>query len=191
MQDELARANELGSEATRLLEATGLLTLLSRYGEVHVTGSYYYDLMTWRDIDLCLAVKRVQTQTVFDLGREIADLPSVGSMYYRNEFVMETPSNPRAVFWCVDFYQPADTKWKVDVLISTHDEVAQVLSPGEALKKRLSPQEREDILRIKSVLCQRPGYREEFGSTSIYQAVLEHGISTVEDWDSWWKSKDV
>ena len=59
------RARRLRDDAERLLAVTGMVELLSRYGPVTPTGSFAYDLMTWRDIDLCLAVDRPETEPVF------------------------------------------------------------------------------------------------------------------------------
>ena len=191
MIDPLLTASSLRKEADQVLQETGLLALLERYGTVSTTGSYSYDLMTWRDIDLCLALPTIETRSIFDLGREIAVLPGVGSMYYRNEFIMETPGNPRAVFWCVDFYLSSEIKWKVDILISTSEEVARVLQPGQGLKARLNHQKREAILQIKSVLCQRDCYRQEYGSRDVYDAVMEHEVKTIEEWDNWWKNQNT
>jgi hypothetical protein len=185
-QDRVLAASRLRSDADLLLRNTALLSLLANYGIVHPTGSYAYDLMTWRDIDLCVATDDLDTQTIFRLGGALAALPHVGSMYYRNEFIMRTPGNPIAVFWCVDFYLPNAEKWKVDILLATPEAVRQVLLPGQQLQGRLTQATREAILRIKGVVCQRPGYRQEFGSRAIYRAVTEDNVATVEEWDAWW-----
>jgi hypothetical protein len=184
-EDLLAAASRLRTEADELLRSTGLMPLLGPYGKVYSTGSYAYDLMTWRDIDLCVATEDLSVGTMFRLGSALAELPHVGSMYYRNEFVMRTPGNPLAVFWCVDFYLPGKEKWKVDVLLAGPDEVRRVLLPGEQLQKSLTPEAREAILRIKDVVCRRPAYRQEYGSQAIYRAVIEGNVMSVEGWDEW------
>jgi hypothetical protein len=188
MNDHVRRADELKREATDLLNETGLLTILGEYGVVHVTGSYSYDVMTWRDIDICLEVEQVELPPVFNLGREIASLPNVASMYFRNEFVLKTPGNPTAVFWCIDFVLPNDVQWKVDVLISTADHVKPIVEQGARLTTRLTARERETVLEIKGVLSQQPEYRREFRSSDIYAAVLDHGVASVEEWHAWRKN---
>lgn len=143
--------------------------------------------MTWRDLDICLEVDRVDIPTVFQLGYEIASLPYVGSMYYRNEFILRTPDNPTAVFWCIDFTPPEAARWKVDVLISTADHVRPIVDLGAELRERLTPPMRETVLGIKGVLSQQSDYRGAFRSGDIYSAVLDHGIRTVAEWHDWWK----
>jgi hypothetical protein len=187
--DPTEQSAKLKAEADQLLETSGLLPLLAEFGDVHLTGSYFYDLLTWRDIDLCLAVDHLLSDLVLDIAKRVAAIPNVGSMYYRNELVMQTPGNPRAMFLCVDVYLPEDTRWKVDILVAEHDEVQRVLKPGRAMCERLTPATREAIVRIKSDVCQRPGYRREFGSRTVYDAVLEHGVRTVDAWDAWYENR--
>ena len=184
-------AASLHAEAAELLRSTGLLTLLAGYGDVYATGSYAYHLMTWRDIDLCVTTAELDLGTVFQLGTALAELPNVGSMYYRNEFVLQTPGNPSAIFWCVEFYPPDREKWKVDILLGGSDEVARVLLPGQRLQQALTRETREAILRIKGVVCRRPEYRQEYWSQAIYRAVIEDNVRTVEEWDAWWANQPV
>jgi hypothetical protein len=190
-EDHVLAAAALHAEAAALLRSTGLLTLLGRYGDVYATGSYAYNLMTWRDIDLCVTTDNLDLPTVFQLGVELAELPNVGSMYYRNELVLGTPGNPRAIFWCVDFCPPDGEQWKVDILLGGSEEVAQVLLPGQRLRQALTWETREVILRIKGVVCRRPEYRQQYGSQAIYRAVMEDQVKTVEQWDAWWANQPV
>ncbi|MCU0613034.1 MAG: hypothetical protein MUE60_14760 [Candidatus Eisenbacteria bacterium] len=189
MEEFVRRAAELREEADYLLSSMNLMELLRGFGTVYATGSYAYDLMTWRDIDLCLATDDLSVSSLFRLGGAIAALPDVGSMYYRNEFVMATVGNPEAVFWCIDVYRPQGATWKVDVLIARDAVVQEVLGPARQMTGALTPLTREAILRVKSVVCTRPGYRREYGSRAVYRAVLDHGVTTVEGFDAWWAAQ--
>ena len=137
-EDHVLAAASLHAEAAELLRSTELLSLLGRYGDVCATGSYAHHLMTWRDIDLCVTTAELDLGTVFQLGSELAALPNVGSMYYRNELVLQTSGNPGAIFWCVYFYPPEREKWKVDILLGGPDEVARALEPGHRLQQALT-----------------------------------------------------
>jgi hypothetical protein len=189
MMGPLEQSVKLKAEADELLTQSGLLALLAEYGNVHLTGSYFYDVLTWRDIDLCLGLDNLLPDVVLDIAKRVAVIPHVGSMYYRNELVMQTQGNPRAIFLCVDFYLPDDARWKVDILVAQDAEVQRVLEPGRAVCERLTPATREAIIRIKTDVCHRPEYRVDFGSRTVYQAVLDHGIRTVDQWDAWHKNQ--
>jgi len=187
MDEPLSTARNLREEAERLLESTGIVRLLSRHGAVSATGSYLYDLMTWRDVDLCLALEDPGSlDVVFEIGRGLAALQGVGAMYYRNELVLETEGNPRAVFWCVEVRDEDGAEWKVDVLIAKPEEVARVLAPGRRLVEELTEESRASILEIKAALSREPGYRREFSGRDVYEAVLRHGVGSLEEWRAWW-----
>ena len=183
----IEKANQLKKEGDQLLKSLDLLKILANYGLVFITGSYHYNLMTWNDIDLCLTVKKIDLGRIFELGREIALLPNISAMYYRNEFVLNTPGNPRAIFWCVEIYLDDHTTWKIDILIGLHDEVERVINLGKKVFEKLTEKKRNQILEIKSQLSKTTNYRGEYRSVDIYRAVLEEGITTLEQWYLWWK----
>jgi hypothetical protein len=145
--------------------------------------------MTRRDVDLCLEVEEPRPETVLDVAKRICALPHVGSMNYRNEFVLRTAGNPRAILLCAGFHPPEGEPWKVDVLVAGPEEGAQVLEPGRELRRRLTAETREAILRIKAELSRRDGYRREYGSRHVYEAVLDHGIRTIEEWEGWFAAR--
>jgi hypothetical protein len=135
--------------------------------------------MTWRDIDICLAMESPAQSigVLFSLGGELAALPGAATLYFRNEFVLQTDGNPRAVFWCVEFLSQPGSTWKVDILVSTANEVEGVLAEGHALLGSLTPAQRMAILKLKFPLSGHPLYRVRFRSTDIYRAAIEEGIT--------------
>jgi len=182
--EPLANAERLKKEADMLLLKTEVLNLLSEYGGVQLTGSYKYNLMTWPDIDICLEIKSLKREMVFEIGQRLSAIPNVGTMYFRDEFVLRTAGNPLAMFWCVEIFE-GPTKWKIDVLISNPEEVKRVISIGENIFRNLNEENRRTILEIKSQLSSSPDYRIKFRSTDIYDAVLQHGVKNLEEWNEW------
>jgi len=75
-------ADRLREEAQAILAQTKLLDILRARGPTDITGSYAYDLMTRRDIDVCLAVTEPTVALAFSIGEELAHIPGVGSLYY-------------------------------------------------------------------------------------------------------------
>ncbi len=190
MKDYAKQADLLKQEATRLLAELNLAELLKKYGQVHLTGSYEYDVMTRRDIDICVEVASPSIELLFSMGKDLALLPGVGSMYYRNEFELQTPGNPRAMFWCVDMQRHdghGTQTWKLDVLVSSPDEVNRVLAKGMELLRRIDKVKRENILRIKGALSATSDYGKAYRSTDIYQAVIEGGVKDLAGWKAWWR----
>jgi len=179
----------LKREADWLLEELGLVSILEQYGIVCFTGSYQYDLMTRRDIDICVEVDSPCINDVFAMGEKIALLPGVGSMLFRNEFVLHTLGNPVAIFWCVDVESQWTGKWNVDILISTPAEVERIVIAGEELLRGLDEEKRASILEIKGPLSAIKEYGISFKSTNIYEAVMEAGVKDLAGWKEWWKNK--
>lgn len=189
MTDPVKQAVELKAAASQLLDEMHLIIVLERYGQVETTGSYKYGVMTWRDIDLCVAVQEPTTRLLFDMGKEIAGLPHVGSMYFRNEYVLHTPGNPVAMFWAVEVFPPGGERWKLDVLVATQAEVRRVLAIGEEQLHGIDDAKRASILAIKSVLGNTKGYRVAYRSTDIYEAVMKGGVVDLRGWKAWWERK--
>ncbi len=193
MKDYAEQADLLKREAGQLLAELNLAELLKNYGPVHLTGSYEYDLMTRRDIDICVEVASPSVDLLFSMGKDLAKLPGVGSMYYRNELELQTPGNPRAMFWCVDIRRPSvhgTQQWKLDILVSSPDEVNRVLSKGTGLLRKIDRVKRERVLEIKGPLSTTSGYGKTYRSTDIYEAVIEGGVEDLAGWRAWWRDKE-
>jgi hypothetical protein len=173
------RAKDLRQEADLLLARTSLLEKLSHHGLVEVTGSYAYDLLTRRDLDICLTMKSVHVYPVFEVGRTLAEIEGVGKLAYRNELVLETEGNPVGVFWGLTL----GGNWPVEILLAESTEVRRIVDSLRDLLLEITEEQWLSILRIKSALTGHPGYRTEFKSTDIYEAVVREGVS---DLDGWW-----
>jgi hypothetical protein len=167
-------AKELRREADLLLARTGLLEKLSRHGKVEVTGSYAFDVMTRRDLDVCVAMESLHVHPVFEVGRTLAELPGVGRLFYRNELVLKTAGNPVGVFWGFTL-----DDWPIEVLLAEPDEVRRVVDPLRELLAYVTEEQWRAIVRIKSALTGDPAYRRDFRSTDIYEAVVRDGVTDV------------
>lgn len=189
MASPFTEAQKLKEDADRLLTDTGLGPILTRHGEVLFTGSYHYDLLTWRDIDICLSITEPPMQVASAIVARLCQTDVVASIYIRNEHVLKTEGNPEAVFVCVEFLPAHREHWKVDVLLGSPALVARTVAPGRELVARLNPATRDAILRIKSVLCKHPQYRREIKSTDIYHAVIDEGVRDIAGWEVWWADK--
>ncbi len=189
MENTLQNADTLHKEAGELLSSMELLKLLTHYGNPHLTGSYYYNLMTWRDIDICVEVDSVDKQKIFELGRSILLFPYTATMYFRNELILNTSGNPKGIFWCVEILHENSELWKIDILFANKEEIRTILKQGEEIKQKITPSIRRTILEIKTPLSKRGEYRRIYRSVDIYQAVIQDGIGTVDEWEEWWQAK--
>ena len=180
-------AAALKKEADQFLDETDILAILAKHGEVTFTGSYFYDLMTWRDIDICLPITSKPMLTASEIVRQISKNKTVVSIYIRNEHILMTEGNPPAVFVCIEFLTNNQKLWKVDILLGSPELVAEIIIPGRTLLSRLTTKTREAILHIKFEICKHSNYRQEIKSTDIYRAVLDGGVRNLSEWKYWWK----
>src|SRR5437588_121424 len=62
--------DELKAEADLLMQRAGLSELLSAYSRWFLGGSYSYDLMCWRDLDVYVLDPAHDLKRCFDVGYE-------------------------------------------------------------------------------------------------------------------------
>src|SRR5437762_3079484 len=177
-------AKKIHAEADELLDQTGLLKILEKYGIVHVTGSYSLGLMTWRDLDIYIENSAITENDFFQLGRDIVNLLRPAKMSFRNERISKTPGLPRGLYWGIYLGDERKGAWKIDIWTTDSQGFEPVRAFGERIRERLTNTNRSLILKIKSAVWSHPRYRREFSSSDVYRAVLEHGVVDVE---GFWK----
>ncbi|CAA9373292.1 MAG: hypothetical protein AVDCRST_MAG93-8590, partial [uncultured Chloroflexia bacterium] len=67
------RSAMIRQEAAQILHAEGLLALLQGIGEPFVGGSYFYDLMCWRDLDIYVCAPDITIERFFTLGAAVTE----------------------------------------------------------------------------------------------------------------------
>jgi hypothetical protein len=187
MGDEglLQQATGLREEARRLLFDEGLLSLISAVGPAMVVGSYVFELMAWRDVDIHVQLPHEKdVATFFDLGKAVATRFEVTQMSYSNQFIRPDQPEEYGLYWGIRILFGGGI-WKVDLWGFGEQAYGQAADSVEALRERLAAADRLAVLRIKDGVCQRPEYRKETRAVDIYRAVMEGGVRTVEEFDEW------
>ncbi|MFD2613162.1 hypothetical protein [Paenibacillus gansuensis] len=189
MNSELEALNSLiMTEADGLLYEKGLIRKLEKYGDVFISGSYFLQLMTWRDLDIYLASDKMNEETFFELGKEVSLCIKPAKMNYRNEFIGHTEHLPKGYYWgCyADFNTNA---WKVDVWAISSKEFEQKQQEIEKLKFQINVVQRMAILKLKNSVYNHPLYRKKFFSVDIYNAVIEDNVNSEEKFKYWLQIK--
>ena len=184
MSNNLIETDQLiRREADKILHQKGLLSLLKRYGTPHVAGSYVLQLMTWRDLDIYLEADEIVEARFFHLGGQIASILCPVRMHFRNERIGQTEGLPRGLYWRVYLGDERRGDWKIDIWTLDGGQYQQALAYEADLARQLTPETRLSILRIKSQCWQDPGYRRSFSSQDIYRAVLEEGVTSMNEFE--------
>ena len=170
-------------EANQLLHDTGLLKLLEKYGEPHVTGSYLIDLMTWRDLDITVVNNQPSPDILFALVHDVNTCVKP----HRFDGVCR---DGHYFFGCET--QIIGESWNIDIRFRSMAEHTKALQYCDSIKQRIAvaPSLGKAIVEIKQALIRLNMYGLEkhperhYHSREIYDAVLNDGILTAEDFIS-------
>ncbi|WP_110114707.1 hypothetical protein [Bacillus sp. CGMCC 1.16541] len=171
MNELLSQSSELKREATELLDDYHLLSILKKYGNPLIIGSYDLDVMTWRDIDVYIGNDVMFEDAFFRLGRELTMRFEPKKMIYRNERIAKTPHLPNGLYWGM-YADSLEKEWKFDIWLVSTELVRQQLKKQQQLKSMLTDEKRNLILSLK----QQNGYRRYYTSEDVYKGVIEHNV---------------
>jgi len=183
----LQRQDMLQKEAQAVVEELGIVAVLSSVGTVRVLGSSVLGLMTWRDIDIAVSSPGITSKQAYEAVQPLLTHPHVKQGRYLNESEFYNPTgllHDERYFFMVYYDRQSESDWKIDISFW--------LAPGihpepiyETVKQQLTPETRLAILRIKDVWYKLPFYRQEVSSVDIYDAVLQQGVRTLDEFDAY------
>lgn len=186
MEELRLRADRLHSEASGLLGK--FVGVVESVGPVQLTGSYVSGLMCWPEIDvMVLGGPGFSPSDTLGLMRRVVDIPGVVGLEYRDERGPRRPTeHVRDERYHVGIaVEHADTSWHVDLSIWLHDVHANLTEWHERVRDSITPEERDAMLSIKDVWHRRPEYPDQVGGVDVYEAVLNGGVRTPEEFGDW------
>jgi hypothetical protein len=169
-QDDLLlqRQRLLQDEAQSVLTELNVIELLSAGGVVRQTGSTVLGLMVWRDIDLQVSSPGLSIGHAFEIMHPLLTHPHIKQVRYLHQSDhFRLADLDERYFFMVYYERPGQAEWKLDI------------------EQQLTPETRLIFLRIKDAWYQLPAYRVEVASTDIYDAVLQHGVRTLPEFDQY------
>jgi hypothetical protein len=180
--DLLERQARLQVEADAVVDDLGLTAILDSIGRPVRTGSSALGLMVVRDIDITTLCPELDPLALFGLVAPLAAHPRVRQLGFRNDTgVWNTdPSYPDGFYWAVSYVGEGGAAWNIDLWFLREGTTQFDLEHLKDLPQRLTPEARLAILRIKTVAAETPSARR-VPSYEIYEAVLDHGIRTPEE----------
>ena len=143
-------------------------------------GSAVSGLMVWRDLDYGVDAPGLQPARAWQVLTPL--VARADSLHYEDETgdrVRETKPYERLYFVL------RLVGWKLDVSIWTAGAPGTVEEHPRRLRERLDPETRLVVLRLKDAWHRDPRYPETVGAWEIYDAVLEHGVRTLEELDAY------
>lgn len=187
-EDLWARQAALQAEAGAVLADLDLTTIVADVGPMLLTGSYISGLMCWPDLDIMvLAGAEFSPQDVLRLLQPIVDRPGVVGFDYRDERGPRSPTGTARDerYHVVIAFARNDHTWRIDLTLWLNDPHANVTAWHESLRDTLADDQRRAILRIKDVWHRLPSYPDRIGGLQIYNAVLDDGVRTPQQFATW------
>jgi hypothetical protein len=172
--------NQLKAEADRLIDDCRLPELLADYPRWFVGGSYNYELMCWRDLDVYVLHPTPDLKKCFEIAYEVTQRLSAK----KSRFTNNIGADPNGLYWGIKLGDERQGAWKLDLWFLTAESYEEHLKYCEDLRVRLTPETRAAILKIKEAYWQRREFRNTITSDMIYRAVLDHDVRTVQGFES-------
>ncbi len=188
------RTKALQTEADEVMRTLDVIALLGALGHPEQIGSSVSGLMVWRDIDVTVRCRDVTLERVWDALRLLLINPRITRLSYSNETGARSPSGDPADerFYVVIHFEPASgIDWKIDISIWTSDVPRSHLAQLAELERRLTRETRLAILWIKDVWHRLPVYPYEIGGSEVYDAVLDHGARSPDDFDQYLRERGL
>jgi hypothetical protein len=170
---------DLKTEADLLIRRCGLPELLVVYPGWFIGGSYSYDLMCWRDLDIYVLDVQHDLKRCFDVGYELTQRLAAK----KSRFTNNVGAEPNGFYWGIKLGDERQGAWKLDVWFLDQAGYEQHATYSANLRERLTPEHRSIILAIKEAYWRQPLYRATVTSDLIYRAVLDNDVRTISDFE--------
>ena len=182
IQSYLEKTKRLQSEAKSILANADLWNILSSSGIIHATGSFDLGLLVWPDLDIYFEPNdNRETITIFsDFVKFAAKDPNITTVKLEKELHKKCTLVPNGTFLQIKIKEK-ETLWKVDIWIFEKDYLNEKLAEIKALKDTMTEQEWTLILQRKHEMINSKGRTPSFSSYLLYKAVLEEGLSSLND----------
>jgi hypothetical protein len=181
--DLLHKSKRIKSQADKLLQESKILDILAGYGDVLIEGSYALDVMLRPDLDIFVVSQTHDWNKILDIHQKIMSLKYFREIGFINWMDFE---DKNLVSLKGYYFQPKvpidDQLWKLDIWFITPDQYK-----GSSLTTHFKELLGEDedkkyrILEIKNAMREGRKYIKGVDGKLIYQAVLENGIKTIDE----------
>jgi len=176
--------DSLKKEINDFNQRTGFLNLLSQYGKIHITGSYVYDLMAWRDYDLVLELVELNNANISKLVEEIGTTISPNELKIFNNIDKRKTNRPEG-YW-IGIYVDS---WKIDLWVMDSLNAKKEVENTNKLNILLKNINKNELINIKQELSKDKDYHVKFSSVDLYNSYVHDNVRTVDEFYKWLSTK--
>ncbi|EEX2877858.1 hypothetical protein ACOXPD_004538 [Escherichia coli O5:H32] len=191
LSELLIHQAKLQAKADAIVDALGLDSLLADIGSPTRVGSSALGLMVHRDIDITVICKKLKEEThraVVELGGKLAMHASIGSVRFRNDtgiWNRAVEEYPDGLYLGVTYRDESDQDWTFDIWFVDEPERQPDLKHLRTIPPMLTTSARQSILALKTALANGSFAAGRPSSFKIYEAVLEHGVTSLSEFGDW------
>ena len=185
------RQDALQAQARAILADLDAFALLSDVGVATHVGSSALGLMVAHDIDITTLCPSLDDPgPVFDFGRRLARHPRVRRLTFRKDTGRWNTHAvyPDGIYWLVEYEADPGVAWTLDLWFLREGTSQFDIEHVRTLPGRLTPETRAAILRIKEAVYADTS-RPRGPSYAVYEAVLDQGIRTPEEYERYRESR--
>ncbi len=176
----MLKSEEIRERADKILQDTGLLAELAKYGDVHPIGSYRMDIMAWNDIDIDVRNDTMSLEKLYALTRYVLDV--FHPVWYEAK---EEVTDEGKTVWFHGWEAVIDGElWNFDIWFFDEETIAKAeeFCDGVAEKLAADPAKKAAAAQIKRDLIAAGKYSfGQFCSMDVYRAVLELGMTSADE----------
>ena len=176
----------LQTQADKMLADNKIMDLLARHGQLSpIEGSYQYGLMMYPDLDVGLLADVVSKHDFANLIADLAAHPAVRGISTADTINFNLSKRPMPKGYWIGIDIPFENdRWGIDCWLQQPDWGSDQEGDYAARLLRLDQSGKDAVLAIKYELIRNGTYGKQYLSGDVYDAVLDQGIRTVEDFYS-------
>jgi hypothetical protein len=177
---------KLKTEADLVVLTCRLPQLLAGYSRWFIGGSYSYDLMCWRDLDVYILDPEHDLKKSFDVAYEVTRRLAANKSRFTNNLGAE----PDGLYWGIKLGDVLQGAWKLDLWFLDQSGFDEHAAYTARMNERLTADSRARILSIKAAYWQKPEFRDTITSDLIYRAVLDNNVVDVSGFERFLDAKE-
>lgn len=181
LEEAKRRQVSLQKEAAEVIKAFKLKERLSKLGDFDVRGSYAYDLMVQRDIDINVYSPKPDIVKAADFAAEMLKLPGVSAIKVDNRYILGPESDQiNGIFIWMELVYKGKV-WKIDGLYAKHRDIDPRTNKWDKFHHSLTTEEKDAALYLKANLHEQGRYPGIYRPAMLYLAVKKFGVRTIPD----------
>lgn len=174
--------NRLKTQADKMISQTKIMDLYSKYGKVsEIGGSYKYNLMIYPDLDLGVIANKVDNNLITSLLSDLVKIGLIRSINYVDTYHFGSKTSGRPKGYWIGLEIPFENdRWGIDCWFQELEWTNSNIDDYADKLTQLNPSAKDAILMIKYQLIYRGLYGNKYYSSQVYDAVIEHGALTID-----------